>query len=396
VSFLEEAYEINDKVVGLRRALHRRPEAGIKLPRTQDAILSALEGLPLEIATGRLTTSITAVLRGKNSSGRSVLLRAEMDALPVQEQVDLAIRSEIDGVMHACGHDLNAAMLVGAAHVLCRHRDTLPGDAVFMFQPGEETGEGAPAMIEEGVLDASGRRVEAAYALHVISGVVEREVFWTRAGVVLAAFGTLRVIVHGAGGHGSAPHLAKDPIQALAAMVTALQTMVTRSFDSFDPVVVTVGMIAAGTKSNVIPSDATFEATVRWFSEKSEERLRYLIPRVLEGVAAANDVETEYEFDTCPPTVNDAKETAFVSDTIEDLFGTTRHVPLENPLTGSEDFAYVLDKVPGSFVGLGASPRGIDISKVPFNHAPNVEFDEAVLPDGTALYAELAYRRLRR
>lgn len=403
MNLLDDAAEMAGDLVQLRHALHREPEIGLQLPRTQEQVLAALEGLPLEIELGDATTSVTAVLRGEASSTApaqrparpAVLLRGDMDALPVQERTGLDFSSRVEGAMHACGHDLHTAMLVGAARLLSHHRDRLTGDVVFMFQPGEEGWDGASHMISEGVLDAAGRRVDAAYGLHVFSAVEPAGRFVTKPGPMLSASDALFVTVTGAGGHGSTPYLAKDPVPAIAEMVTAVQTMVTRQFDAFDPVVVTVGTLNAGTRRNVIPDTASFEATVRTFSQTSRERLMTALPRLLKGIASAHDLEVDVRYEAeYPVTVNDVDETAFAAATIGEVFGDGRRREMPHPLGGSEDFSRVLGEVPGSFIGLGAVPEGADPQSSPYNHSPYAVFDDSVLPDGAALLAELAVRRL--
>lgn len=393
----DEALDMAEDLAQLRHALHAAPEVGLKLPRTQERVLEELGGLPLEITTGSRTTSVTAVLRGGGKAadgGPVVLLRGDMDALPVQESTGLDFASRVPGTMHACGHDLHTTMLVGAARLLAGHRERLSGDVVFMFQPGEEGWDGAGVMLEEGVLAAAGRPVDAAYALHAFSAVVPRGRFVTRPGTMLAASDALFVTVRGQGGHGSTPHRAKDPVTAISEMVTALQTMVTRQFDPFDPVVLTVGSLHAGTRRNVIPETASFEATVRTFSEGARDRMMTAAPRLLQGIAAAHAVAVEVEYaPEYPLTVTDHDETAFVADTVSGLFGADRHETLAHPISGSEDFSRVLDSVPGSFIGLGAAPAGVDPDRAPFNHAPQARYDDAVLADGAALYAELAIQR---
>ncbi|MBV9097505.1 MAG: amidohydrolase, partial [Frankiaceae bacterium] len=287
MTVIDDARALQDDLVQLRRTLHRRPEIGLDLPITQETVLAALDGLPLEISTGTTSTSITGVLRGQAGSGRAVLLRGDMDALPVHENTGLDYAADGE-TMHACGHDLHTAMLVGAARLLSAHRDKIAGDVVFMFQPGEEGYDGARHMVEEGVLDASGARVDAALALHVTASFLPPGVFATRRGPVMSAADVLRVTVRGAGGHGSAPHRAKDPIPAACEMVTALQTLVTRRFDVFDPVVITIGAFHAGTAHNVIPDEAMFEATVRSFSVESHAKVLAETVRVCEGIAAAH------------------------------------------------------------------------------------------------------------
>lgn len=397
---LDDAQSMAGELTRLRETLHREPEIGLQLPRTQERVLAALDGLPLEITSGTSTTSVTAVLRGTAADRPAVdapvvLLRGDMDGLPVQEASGVDYASRIDGAMHACGHDLHTTMLVGASRLLSAHRDRLAGDVVFMFQPGEESCDGARHMIEEGVLDAAGRRADAAYALHVFSAMLPGGVFAHRPGAILSASAGLSVTVHGAGGHGSTPHRAKDPVTALAEMITALQTAVTRQFDVFDPVMISVGVVRAGTTVNVIPDQAYFAATVRAFSPASQERLRTALPRLLTGIAHGHGLDVEIDYtEGYPVTVNDAAHTEFVADTIGELFGDRRSHRMAAPLGGSEDFSRVLAEVPGSFIGLSAVPAGVNPETAPFNHSPLAEFDGSVLPDGAALLAELAARRL--
>ncbi|MBA8826427.1 hippurate hydrolase [Saccharopolyspora lacisalsi] len=396
MSVHEDAREIHGDLVALRHALHTDPEIGLELPRTQEKVVEALDGLPLELTTGSRTTSVTGVLRG-DGDGPTVLLRGDMDALPVQEKTGVEFSSRTDGTMHACGHDLHTAMLVGAARLLGQHRDRLNGDVVLMFQPGEEGWDGAQVMLDEGVLDAAGSKsVDAAYGMHVFSSQIPRGRFVTRPGTMLAASDEIHVTVHGSGGHGSAPQHARDPVTAISEMVTSLQTMITRRFDAFDPVVISVGSLHAGAAANVIPETATFAATVRTFSETARERVRESTPAVLKGIAAAHGVEIEVDYvPGYPPTVGDVDETAFAAETITETFGPDRHETLTNPLTGSEDFSRVLNAVPGGFVGLGAVPDGIDPTRAPYNHSPKARYDDAVLTDGATLYAELALGRTR-
>lgn len=392
MSVHEDAKEIHEELRQLRRALHAEPEIGLELPRTREKVLAALDGLPLEISTGDATTSVTAVLRG--GDGPTVLLRGDMDALPVQEKTGLDFASQVEGRMHACGHDLHTTMLVGAARLLAAHRDRLAGDVTFMFQPGEEGCDGASVMLDEGILTATGKPTAAAYALHVASSRIPHGVFATRPGAMLAAADELAVVVRGPGGHGSAPHLASDPVAAINEMVTSLQTMVTRQFDVFDPVVITVGSLHAGTANNVIPETATFNATVRTFSPAARERVPERVRTVLRGIADSHRVEVDIEFRPgYPPTVTDSDETAFAIGVIEKVFGAERCVRMPVPMTGSEDFSRVLENVPGSFVMLGAVPPGRDPATAPDNHSAYAEFDDGVLADGAALYAELALNR---
>lgn len=400
VSLLDDARALSGDVMDLRHRLHQEPEIGLDLPRTQEKVLAALDGLGYEISIGKDTTSVTAVLRGSGYTGNeaqrpTVLLRGDMDALPVQEQTGLDYSSRINGAMHACGHDLHTSMLVGAAHLLADRRHQLAGDVVLMFQPGEEGFDGASVMIREGVLDAAGRRADAAYGLHVMSSLADGGTFLSRPGTAMSSSDGLVVTVQGAGGHGSAPHAAKDPVTAAAEMIMALQAMVTRQFNVFDPVVVSVGVLQAGSKRNIIPDTARFEATIRSFSAESKARLKTSIPRLLESIAAGHGLSVTVDYiEEYPLTVNDGRESAFARNVVEELFGSSRYQELANPLAASEDFSRVLAEVPGAFLFLSGVPDGTDYATAAYNHSPFAIFDDAVLSDGTALYARLALDRL--
>lgn len=392
----DDAQAMAQDLTTLRRRIHRHPEIGLDLPVTQQTVLEAIDGLGLEVSTGTDLSSVTAVLRGGQSGGPTVLLRGDMDALPVQEQTGLDYASEIDGAMHACGHDLHTAMLIGAARLLSAHRESLAGDVVFMFQPGEEGWDGAGQMIREGVLEASGRRVDSAYGMHVKSSQVPRGMFTTRPDTLMAASDGLHVKVRGSGGHGSTPQLARDPITAAAEMITGLQTLITRRFDVFDPVVVTVGSVNAGTKRNIIPDEATFDATVRSFSTAARDRIRELAPQLCRQIAGAYGLEAEVEYrDEYPPTVNNPGHAAFAADVAWDLFGQDRYRPMQNPEAGAEDFSRVLAEVPGCYLFLGAH-FGDDPEAGPTNHSSRAAFVDEVMPDGALLHAQLATRALAR
>jgi hippurate hydrolase len=390
----DDAVAIAAELTELRRSIHAEPEIGLDLPRTQRKVLDALEGLPLEITLGRTLSSVTAVLRG-GKPGKTVLLRGDMDALPVTERSGVPYASAVIGAMHACGHDLHTAMLAGAARLLSARQDELAGNVIFMFQPGEEGPGGARIMVEEGVLEAAGERPVAAYALHVASGLLPLGMLASRAGTIMAAADTLHVTVHGRGGHGSQPHHAADPVPVACEIVLALQTMVTRQFDVFDPIVVTVGTFHAGTADNVIPDDANFVATVRSFSPQARAAVQAAAPRLARDIATAHGLTATAEFvDGYPVTSNDAAELTFAEETVAAVLGDGRYIAAPDPLTGSEDFSYVLEQVPGAYLMLGACPPDSDPFTAPFNHSAEAVFDDAALPDGTAVYAELALRRL--
>ena len=397
-SFLDRARTIGDELVALRRDVHRQPELDRHLPLTQARVLAALEGLDLEVTTGKALSSVTAVLRGgaHDGTGPVVLLRGDMDALPLQEQTGLDHASEVPGRMHACGHDLHVAALVGAARMLHDVREELPGDVVLMWQPAEETTAGAEVMIAEGLLEAAGRPVDAAYCLHVMAAGHPRGQWFSRPGTLWAASDEFVTRVVGRGGHGAAPHLTRDPIPVACEMVGALQTLVSRRVDINDPVVLTVGRFAAGTKENIVPDEAVFESTIRTFSAASRALMGQAVPQMLEGIAAAHDLSVEIDWvPGYPATVNDPAEHAHAAEVIGDLFGADRFAAMSHADPGTEDFSYVLEQVPGAYVAVSACATD-DPLTAPDNHSARAVFDDSVLPDCAAFLAEVAVRRLRR
>ncbi|MGC8464550.1 MAG: M20 metallopeptidase family protein [Acidimicrobiales bacterium] len=393
-SIAENLRSMMPDLVELRHALHQEPEIGLDLPKTQAKVVSALGGTKLEISTGERLSSVMGLLRGARP-GPTVLLRGDMDALPVQELVDVDFRSRHDGVMHACGHDLHTAMLVGAAHALSAQQQDLAGNVVFMFQPGEEGFDGAGHMIEEGIMNLSGETPAAAFALHVMSAKWPQGVFTSRSGPMMAASDELAVTVKGAGGHGSAPHLAKDPVLAACEMAIALQTYLTRSIDAFETVVITIGSFHAGTRRNIIPEYARFEATVRTFNPDVRAKVASEAVRVCEGIARAHGLEVDARFNgEYPVTVNTEAEVSFASEVVSGIFGHDRFALMDNPVTGAEDFSRVLNLVPGAMLFLGATSAGEGYETSPNNHSPYASFDDAVIYDGATLYSELARTRL--
>jgi amidohydrolase len=397
---LAAARDLQPDTIVLRRALHRQPELGLQLPRTQDAIVAALDGLPLRLGRGGTLSSVVAVLDGARP-GRTVLLRGDMDALPLHEDTGLDFASTVPGAMHACGHDTHVAMLVGAARLLAERRSEIAGRVVFMFQPGEEGYHGARHMLAEGLLDsgpdgllAGGEPVSAAYALHITTqhptGTIN-----VRPGPLLASSDVLRVTVRGRGGHASSPHHALDPIAVACEIVTAAQTMITRQVNVFDPAVVTVAQIVAGTTNNIIPETAELVGTIRTLSEQTGDAVRGNLVRLAQGIAAAHgatavvDIERGY-----PPTVNDAGAADQLRAAAVELIGEDKAPPLPDPVMGAEDWSYVLQQVPGAMAFLGACPPGLDPDTAPANHSNLVVFDEDAMAVGVATYALAALRHL--
>jgi amidohydrolase len=391
---VEAARVLQPRTVALRRAVHRRPEVGLRLPATQAAVVRALDGLPLRVRTGEALDSVVAVLDG-GRPGPTVLLRGDMDALPMTERTGLAFASEEDSAMHACGHDTHVAMLASAARLLCTRREALAGQVVFMFQPGEEGQGGAATMIEEGVLAAAGTPVSLAFALHITStnrsGVVT-----CRPGPMMASSDTFSVRVLGRGGHGAMPHEALDPVPAAAAMVGALQTMLTRRVNATDPVVLTVGRIAAGTTTNVIPRLATLDGTIRTLSEPVRSLVHTEVARVCEHVGAAYGCQVEVSVTRgYPVTVNDDTVGPHVVALAGAVLGARHAEPMAQPLMGAEDFSQVLREVPGALAFIGACPPGVEPADAAPNHSDQVVFDESAMEYGVALHAAFALDALR-
>src|SRR5881409_1449952 len=384
-AILDDARAILDDTIQLRRRIHRHPELGLVLPRTQATVLEALAGLPLDVRTGQRTTSVIARLAG-GRPGRTILLRADMDALPMPEDTGLPFASEVNGAMHACGHDAHTAMLVGAARLLARRRDSLAGSVLFMFQPGEEGYHGARVMIEEGLLGGVPAPT-AAFALHVTHRFTAGAVA-ARPGPAMASGDTLQIVVRGKGGHASAPHDCLDPIPIACEIVQAFQTLVTRRVHVFDPAVVTVAKIEAGTTRNVIPDTANLLGTIRTVSEPTRERVLEGVRRAAEGVAAAHGAEVDVQLIRgYPVTVNDADFAGFVLDTARELLGSEAVHAASHPIMASEDFSYVRQRVPGTIANLSTRP---DTDAAFPNHSPRMQVNESALANGIAMHVAVA------
>lgn len=386
----DDAASLLPDLVALRRDIHREPELGLQNPKTLAKIKAALAGLPLEFREGPSTTGLIATLKGP-SNGRTVLLRGDMDALPLNEDTDLDYQSETTGAMHACGHDTHVAMLVGAAKLLCAKRESLAGTVQFMFQPGEEGHHGARFMLNDGLIDPL---PDAAFALHVMPNA-PRGVFTGRAGPLLASSDVLSITVKGAGGHASMPHDTVDPIPVACEIVSAIQTMVTRKVSVFDPAVVTIAKIAAGTTNNIIPETANMLGTIRTLSPRQRAHVADELHRLAPGIAAAHGCSAEVHIEPgFPVTICDARAVRFGQQVVEDMFGAESWISLETPIMGAEDFAYVLEKVPGAMFFLGASHEGDDWRSCCGLHSNRMVLDDSVMAHGAAMHAAIAERFL--
>ena len=376
------------EAIRLRRSIHEEPELGLHCPKTSAKIRAALAGLPLEIREGPSTSGLMAILRGSDN-GRTVLLRGDMDALPLKEDTGLGFRSRIEGAMHACGHDTHVAMLVGAAHALCAERERLAGTVMFMFQPGEEGWHGARHMIDDGLLD--GPAPDAAFALH-ISPNMPRGMLGNQPGLLLASADEVEITVKGRGGHASAPQDALDPIPIACEIVLALQSFITRRISVFNPAVVTIAKITAGTTDNVIPETASLLGTIRTLSEATRSTVHKGIEQVARNIAAAHGAEAEVEITVVgfPVTVCDGRIVDLAEKTTKALFGDDAWMSMPNPVMGAEDFSYVLHEVPGAMAFLGAAPEGGDWRTCCALHSNRMVLDESVMARGVALHAGFA------
>jgi len=391
---LAESETILPDVVTIRRRIHRQPERGLDLPITQALVVDELTKLGLTARLGRATTAVSAVIDG-SKPGRTVLLRGDMDALPLTEDTGLEFSSEIDGVMHACGHDTHIAMLLGAARLLVERRESFAGQVLLMFQPGEEGYAGAKVMIDEGLLDPPGiPRPSSAFAIH-ISTEYPAATINIRPGPMMAAADFVNIDIHGRGGHASQPSAALDPITIAAEIVIALQTFVTRRVEVFDPAVITIARIASGTTNNIIPASARLEGTTRTFSEKTRTQVHEGIVRLTKGIAEAHGATADVELLTLyPVTINEPGFTELVRATALELLGDDQVDSSIQPVMGAEDFSFVLQQVPGAMAFLGGRPAEENPETAPANHSNLVVFDEPSMAAGVATYAAVALRAL--
>ena len=389
---LEQARGHSDAIIALRRAIHAEPELGLHTPKTRDKVRAALAHLPLEWREGPSTTGLVATLKGGAGPGRRVLLRGDMDALPMTEETGLDFSSTIPGAMHACGHDTHTAMLAGAAELLCARAGSIAGEVQFMFQPGEEGFHGARFMLDDGLIDPL---PDAAFALHVMPNSPHGLVAG-RAGALLASADQFDIVVEGRGGHASMPHDALDPVPVACEIVTALQAVVTRKFPVSDPVVATVAKIEAGTAHNVIADRVAMRGTLRTLSPVNRARLREVLEQAAVNIAAAHGMTAKVTITPgFPVTVCDARAVDLGEKVVQDIGGERAFHRLDNPIMGAEDFSYVLEKVPGAMFFLGVAHQGADWRSCCSIHSTRMVVDESVLPLGTAVLAGCAVRFLQ-
>ena len=393
------AAEVEPKVIAWRRDIHQHPELGNREVRTAKLVADHLRALGLEVQTGVAHTGVVALLRG-SKPGPVVALRADMDALPVTEEVELPFASKVrtqwagkeTGVMHACGHDTHVAILMGTAEILTRMKADLPGTVRFIFQPAEEgppPGEegGAQLMIKQGVMESP--KPDAVFGLHIGSQFETGQLAY-RPGPAMAASDILRITVKGRQTHGASPWGGVDPIVVAAQIVLGLQTIVSRQVNiSKEPAVVTIGGIDGGNRFNIIPDKVEMVGTVRTFDEPLRDDIHRRIRATAENIAAASGATAEVSIEKgYAVTVNDPALTQRMLPTLERVAGSG-NVVLTDRRMGAEDFSFLAQKAPGLFVFLGGSPRGTDLSKVAFNHSPRFYIDESALVLGVRTLTNL-------
>ncbi len=381
--------EFHADMTAWRRDLHRHPELALQETRTSRVVQEKLAEFGVdEVVTGLATTGVVGIIRGRQPGG-AIGLRADMDALPIEEATGLAYASENPGVMHACGHDGHTAMLLGAARYLAETRN-FAGTVYVIFQPAEERFGGGEIMVREGLFERFS--MDRVFGMHNWPSHKAGEFLW-RVGPVMAAVGTLEITVRGHGAHGAYPHRGTDPILAAAGIVVALQSVVARNVDPLEQAVVSIGAIAGGHASNVIPETVRMEGTVRWFKPEVGDLLEAAIKRVAEGVATGHGATAEVVFTrSYPATVNDAETTALARHAAETVAGAARVSHMERPTMGAEDFSYMLNAKPGSYLMLGTARGDHD----PQVHHPKYDFNDDILPLGASYWATLAEQLLPR
>ncbi|WP_409364369.1 M20 aminoacylase family protein [Burkholderia sp. Bp8991] len=373
----------------LRRDLHAHPELRFEEYRTADVVARELEDLGYAVSRGLGGTGVVASLPGADP-GRGIVLRADLDALPIQEANDFAHVSGAQGVMHACGHDGHTVMLLGAARIL-KDLPQLPGTVHFVFQPGEEGGAGARKMIDDGLFEQC--PTQAVFGMHNWPGLPAGQ-FGLRTGAIMAAGCRFRITVTGKGAHAAQPHLGIDPVPLACSMVLQCQTIAARHKDPVDPAVISVCMFHAGTTDNVIPDSAELRGTIRTLSSALQQQLQRDVRLVCEGLAAAYGAHVDVEFfQYYPATVNTPAETALCEAVIRDTFGDERLHPDVPPNMTSEDFGFMLEERPGAYVLIGNAPAG---AAAPALHHPTYDFNDDIIPAGVRYWVALAQRYFTR
>ncbi|MBR0663311.1 amidohydrolase [Roseomonas hellenica] len=382
--------EFHQEMTAWRHDLHEHPELAFEEHRTSGIVAEKLKEFGCdEVVTGIAKTGVVGVIHGSTRSGRGIGLRADMDALPILEETGLPYASKTPGTMHACGHDGHTTMLLGAAKYLAETRN-FDGSVYVIFQPAEENFGGGDVMVKEGLFDRF--PMERVFGLHNWPGAPEGTFYW-RHGPVMAAVANLEVTITGRGAHGAMPHNGVDPIVIAAAIVQALQSIVSRNVEPVDAGVITIGHIKGGHTFNVIPETVTMLGTARWFAPEVGDLLERRFKETVTGIAAAMGAKASAEFRRAyPATVNEPVSTDLAVDAARAVQGPARVVPMPKPTMGGEDFSFMLNAKDGAYLMLGAGRGGND----PQVHHPRYDFNDAILPVGASWWATLAERLLKK
>ena len=388
---IESANGLFPELSGLRRQIHKNPELGFCETNTAGLVAGKLRELNLEVAEKVGRTGVVGLLKG-NRPGKTVALRADMDALPIQEQKETEYASCNKGVMHACGHDAHTAMLLGAAMLLASMREQIAGQVKFIFQPCEEEPPGgAIEMIRAGVLEKP--KVDAIFGLHV-EPMYPAGFIGYKEGTMMAAVDNFRLDIIGKGGHGASPHMGTDAIVTAAEVISALQTIPSRKINPLEPVVISIGTIEGGRKDNIIADRVAMSGTVRTLNPGLREQIPVMMENIIGSVTKAHNATYSLHYEhSYPPLVNDSGMVELIREVAREIAGKDRVMPVAAPTMGGEDFAYYTQMVPGAFVNLGVGFRNRENYSL---HHPCFDIDEQALPVGTALLAGTALKYLER
>jgi len=383
---LNRVAELHDEVTGWRREIHSNPELLYDVHETAAKVAGMLKEFGVdEIVTGIGKTGVVGIINGnKNDSGKTIGLRADMDALPIQEETGKPYASKIAGKMHACGHDGHTAMLLGTAKYLSETRN-FNGKVALIFQPAEEGGAGGKAMVDDGMMDRFD--ITEVYGMHNMPDLAVGQ-FAMREGTLLAAADELKIVITGKGGHAAKPHDCHDPIVAGAACIQAIQAFVSRNVNPLSSAVVSITQFHAGTASNIIPQHANLSGTVRCLDEEMRIKAEKRITEIVENVAFAHGCVAEVRYERMyPPTVNHAKQTLFAGEVAKSIVGENNVDMDVEPTMGGEDFSFLLEARPGAFVYLGnGNSAGL--------HHPAYDFNDEAIPHGVTFFAELVHKAM--
>jgi len=376
-----EIKALKESIISTRRDIHQHPELAFNEHRTAKLVAERLKSLGIDVQTGIGKTGVVGILKG-NGSGKTIALRADMDALPMQEISDIPYKSQNAGVMHACGHDGHTAMLLGAAEALSQKTDTLNGTVKFLFQPAEEGQGGARYMIEDGALDG----VDEVYGIHLWN-YQEYGTVGVKPGPILAAADLFEITVHGKGGHGAAPQGTKDAVVIASHLVQTLQTIVSRNTNPIESTVVTIGQINGGYNFNIIADTVTMKGTSRAYTEENRQLIKTRMAEIIKGTEQIFDCTIDFDYeDGYPPTVNHPVESGKLLTAARQIVGDGAGAPYLS--MGGEDFSYMLQKVPGCFFLVGSAPPDHEPLSVP-HHCSHFDIDERALLIGSSVYLQL-------